>query len=96
MSSGDYKPGTFGPSDDCYGDAQKALKMPPSVRQVFSSKGADPDIYTGSGVPTSHPDNSPCREALLNWCCNPNGKRGDSGRLSWDPITVMIAAKVGC
>ena len=39
-----------------------------------------------------HPEGSPCREAYLHWCCNPNGKAGTSGRLSWDPIAVMIAS----
>ena len=84
--------GNIGPNDECYGTAQKALKMPPSVRLISSGKGQNPDIYTGSGVQNAHPPNSPCREALKDWCCNPNGKRGDAGRLSWDPIAVMIAA----
>jgi len=84
--------GNIGPSYDCYGNAQTALKMPPGVSLVFSTKGENPDIYTGSGVMASHPDSSPCKEALKNWCCNPNGKWGSTGRLSWDPITVMIAA----
>jgi hypothetical protein len=66
--------------------------MPPNVRLVFSSKGASPDIYTGEGLQTHHPIHSPCREAYKDWCCNPNGKKGSSGRLSWDLITVMIAA----
>lgn len=60
---------------------------------IISNKGGGgPDIYTGRGMQESHPANSPCREAYKNWCCNPNGKPGTSGRLSWDPITVMIAA----
>jgi hypothetical protein len=84
--------GNIGPSGECYGTAQKALKMPPSVRLIASGVGQNPDIYTGSGVQNAHPPNSPCREALKDWCCNPNGKRGDSGRLSWDPIAVMIAS----
>jgi len=82
----------IGPADECYGSAQKALKMPPNVRLVISNKGENPDIYTGSGVQQAHPADSPCREALKNWCCNPNGKPGATGRLSWDPITVMIAS----
>ena len=85
--------GNIGPAEDCYGRAQAALKMPPSVKLVFSSKGASPAIYTGGGVPFTHPVDSPIREALDNWCCSPNGHRGNNGgRLSWDPITVMIAA----
>ena len=84
--------GNIGPADDCYGSAQAALKMPPNVRLVFSGKGQNPDIYTGSGLQQSHPANSPCREAYRDWCCNPNGQWGSGGRLSWDPITVMIAA----
>eukprot|EP01050_Picozoa_sp_SAG11_P016926 SAG11_NODE_2371_length_3446_cov_12.195100_3_plen_320_part_00 len=66
--------------------------MPPSVRLLASAEGATPPIYTGSQLQAKHPPNSPCREALRQWCCNPNGKSGaDGGRLSWDPITVMIA-----
>ena len=84
--------GNIGPAYECYGTAQKALRMPPGVRMVISNKGENPDIYTGSDVVQIHPDNSPCREALKNWCCNPNGQGGTSGRLSWDPITVMIAS----
>ena len=84
--------GNIGPADECYDTAKKALGMPPNVRMVFSNRGQNPDIYTGSGVQNAHPPNSPCREALKDWCCNPNGKMGSSGRLSWDPITVMIAA----
>lgn len=85
--------GLIGPADDCYGSAEAALKMPPNVRLVFSNKGASPDIYTGQDLQHTHPDNSPCREALKLWCCNPNGQGGvTEGRLSWDPITVMIAA----
>jgi hypothetical protein len=64
---------TVGPAEDCYGRAQAALKMPPSVKLVFSSKGASPAIYTGGGVPYTHPSDSPIREALDNWCCSPNG-----------------------
>jgi len=84
--------GNIGPASDCEGSAMDALKMPPNVRLVFSSKGANPDIYTGAGLQTHHPANSPCREAYKEWCCNPNGRKGDGGRLSWDLITVMIAA----
>jgi hypothetical protein len=83
--------GFIGPADDCFGTAQQAVKMPPSVSMVFSGAGENPDIYTGAGLQTHHPANSPCREAYKHWCCNPNGKDGNSGRLSWDPITVMIA-----
>ena len=67
--------GNIGPADDCEGSAQDALKMPPSVRLIISSKGAgNPDIYTGSGLQSHHPPNSPCREALRDWCCSPNGE----------------------
>lgn len=83
--------GLIGPADECYGTAQQAVKMPPSVSMIFSGAGENPDIYTGAGLQTSHPDSSPCREAYKHWCCNPNGKPGTSGRLSWDPIAVMIA-----
>jgi hypothetical protein len=84
--------GLIGPAYDCEGSAQSALKMPPNVRLVFSGKGSSPPIYTGKGMQKSHPANSPCREAYKHWCCNPNGEDGTHGRLSWDPITVMIAA----
>jgi len=83
--------GNIGPNHECYGTAQRALKMPPNVRLVTSNKGANPDIYTGAGLQNHHPDNSPCKVAYKDWCCNPNGHGGDGGRLSWDPITVMIA-----
>ena len=83
--------GYIGPADECFGSARAALQMPPNVRLVFSRKGADPDIYTGSAILDKHPVGSPCREALKNWCCNPNGKGGGFGRLSWDPITTMVA-----
>ena len=55
--------GNIGPALDCEGSAQAALKMPPNVRLVFSGKGENPDIYTGSGLQSHHPPNSPCREA---------------------------------
>jgi hypothetical protein len=84
--------GMIGPAYDCYGSAKKALMMPPNVSLIFSNKGSNPDIYTGSDLQTTHPPGSPCREALKHWCCNPNGKGGTSGRLSWDPITTMIAS----
>jgi hypothetical protein len=84
--------GLIGGADDCYGSAEAALRMPPNVRLMASGEGANPPIYTGSQLQTKHPLNSPCRKALRQWCCNPNGKSGgDEGRLSWDPITVMIA-----
>ena len=85
--------GNIGPAYDCEGGAMVTLKrMPPSVRMVFSNKGSSPPIYTGKGMQKSHPASSPCREAYKHWCCNPNGEDGTHGRLSWDPITVMIAA----
>lgn len=85
--------GNIGPAYDCEGGAMETLKrMPPNVRMVFSNKGSSPPIYTGKGMQTSHPASSPCREAFKHWCCNPNGEDGTHGRLSWDPITVMIAA----
>lgn len=86
--------GFIGQANDCYGSARDTLEMmPDNVRLVFSGKGADPDIYSGSGLQRSHPSNSPCREAFKDWCCNPNGQSGGKmGRLSWDPIAVMIAA----
>jgi hypothetical protein len=84
--------GYIGPAEDCCGSAQAALKMPPSVRLVFSGKGENPDIYSGAGLQTHHPQNSPCREAMKDWCCNRNSEGGVDGRLSWDPITVMIAS----
>lgn len=89
--------GNIGPCGDarcdCWGAAQVTLEdMPASVSMVFSGAGADPDIYTGAGLQASHPPNSPCRKAYSEWCCNPNGKDGKSGRLSWDPIAVMIAS----
>lgn len=85
--------GFIGPALDCEGSAQAALKMPPNVSMVFSSKGQNPDIYTGVTLMTHHPWYSPCRTAIENWCCDPNGKSGaEQGRLSWDPITVMIAS----
>lgn len=85
--------GNIGPAYDCEGGAMNTLKaMPPNVRMVFSSKGSSPPIYTGKGMQKSHPASSPCREAYKHWCCNPKGEDGTHGRLSWDPITVMIAA----
>lgn len=85
--------GNIGPAYDCEGGAMATLKnMPPGVRMVFSGKGSSPPIYTGKGMQKSHPPNSPCREAYKHWCCNPNGEDGTHGRLSWDPIAVMIAA----
>lgn len=85
--------GLIGPALDCEGSAMAALQMPPSVSMVFSGKGQNPDIYTGEDLQQAHPANSPCREALRLWCCDPNGEPGRvSGRLSWDPITVMIAS----
>lgn len=84
--------GNIGPAYDCEGSAMDTLKhMPPSVRMVFSNKGSSPPIYTGEGLQKSHPPSSPCREAYKHWCCNPNNEDGTHGRLSWDPITVMIA-----
>ena len=84
--------GNIGPPYDCEGSAMETLSnMPPSVAMVFSGKGASPPIYTGKGMQKSHPPSSPCREAYKHWCCNPNGENGQHGRLSWDPITVMIA-----
>jgi hypothetical protein len=85
--------GYIGPPYDCEGGARDTLKrMPPSVRMVFSTKGSSPPIYTGKGMQKAHPPSSPCREAYKHWCCNPNNEDGTHGRLSWDPITVMIAA----
>lgn len=84
--------GNIGPPYDCEGSAMDVLNdMPPNVRMVFSTKGSSPPIYTGKGLQQYHPPNSPCREAYKHWCCNPNGEDGTHGRLSWDPITVMIA-----
>jgi hypothetical protein len=78
---------------DCYGKAKKALQMPENVRLISSLKGQNPDIYTGDEVWNLHPASSPLRDALGHWCCSPNGKNGrDTGRLSWDPITTVIAA----
>eukprot|EP00756_Hemistasia_phaeocysticola_P067366 Hpha_TRINITY_DN9913_c0_g1::TRINITY_DN9913_c0_g1_i1::g.140353::m.140353 len=85
--------GNIGPEYECHARAQAAVKMPPSVRLIISGKGEDPPIYTASQLQREHPPNSPCREALKDWCCNPNGEGGaEEGRLSWDPIAVMIAA----
>jgi len=85
--------GNVGPAYDCEGGAMETLqRMPSTVRMVFSNKGSSPPIYTGKGMQKSHPASSPCREAYKHWCCNPNGEDGTHGRLSWDPITVMIAA----
>lgn len=85
--------GNIGPAYDCEGGAKAILeRMPPNVRMVFSNKGSNPPIYTGQGMQQSHPESSPCREAYQHWCCNPNGEDGTHGRLSWDPIAVMIAA----
>ena len=85
--------GFIGDAKECYGSAQAALKsMPPNVRMVFSNKGSNPPIYTGANIQSYHPPNSPCRVAMKAWCCNPSGKDGTAGRLSWDPIAVMIAS----
>ena len=85
--------GNIGPAYDCEDGAMDTLRrMPPNVRMVFSSEGSSPPIYTGKGMQKTHPASSPCREAYKHWCCNPNGEDGTHGRLSWDPITVMIAA----
>lgn len=79
---------------DCWGSAAGTLNdMPSNVKMIASLKGQNPDIYTGDQVESKHPAGSPIRKALENWCCSPNGKDGrDTGRLSWDPIAVMIAA----
>ena len=42
--------GFVGPAEDCYGSAKLALEMPPNVSLVFSGEGANPPIYTGSGL----------------------------------------------
>merc|ERR550537_964507 len=47
--------GNIGPAYDCEGSARDALKMPPTVRLIFSSKGSNPPIYTGSGLQSHHP-----------------------------------------
>eukprot|EP00948_MAST-09A_sp_MAST-9A-sp1_P002343 g2343.t1 len=86
--------GLIGSAQECQGSAKAMLEeMPSSVKLVISNKGSGPDIYSGQGLMTSHPTNSPCRIAFENWCCNPNGQGGrQAGRLSWDPIATMIAA----
>jgi hypothetical protein len=85
--------GLIGPAAECQGSAQAVLKMmPPQIPLVASGTGSDPNIFTGNDLQTAHPPNSPCRQALKNWCCNPNGQSGVHGRLSWDPIAVMIAS----
>jgi hypothetical protein len=44
----------------------------------------------GKGLQTSHPPESPCREAYKHWCCNPNGYCAVTS------AACLFAQKKGC
>jgi hypothetical protein len=78
----------LGPDVDCYGSAQIAVNgWPPSVHQVFTNVGAT--ILHGAALATCTPPSNPCRQAFHDW----GHGVARIGRMSWDPIAVLIAAR---
>ena len=51
------------------------------------------DFNTGANLANGCNAGNPGQTGYDNWCCNPDGSSGYSGRLSWDPLTVLIAVR---
>ena len=51
------------------------------------------DFYTCKALANGCNPGNPGQTGYDNWCCNPDGSSGYSGRLSWDPLTVLIAVR---
>jgi hypothetical protein len=78
----------LGPDVGCYGSAQIAVsEWPPSVDQIFTNVGAT--ILHGAALSTCALPSNPCRQAFHDW----GHGVARLGRMSWDPIAVLIAAR---
>ena len=51
------------------------------------------DFYTCKELANGCNPGNPGQTGYDNWCCNPDGSSGYNGRLSWDPLTVLIAVR---
>jgi hypothetical protein len=72
----------------CRGSAKIAVEgWPASVHQIFTNVGGD--VRHGAALTTCAPRRNPCRQAFQAW------GHGVTrfGRMSWDPIAVMIAVR---
>lgn len=76
----------LGPDVGCHGSAKQAVEgWPASVPQLFTDVGGG--ILHGAALETCAPLSNPCRRAFADWGA------ARTGRMSWDPVAVLIAAR---
>ena len=76
----------LGPDTGGHGSARAAvMNWPPSVKQIFSPLGGD--VLHGGWLRGCATRDNPCRQAFEDWGV------GGTGRSSWDPIAVLLAAR---
>lgn len=84
--------GFVGDADECYGTSEYVVEnWPANVTQYFMDEGGD--FNTAEPLATGCNPGNPGQTGYDNWCCNPDGSSGFNGRLSWDPLTVLIAVR---
>ena len=84
--------GFVGDADDCAGTSQYTIdNWPANLTQYFMWEGGD--FNTAEPLANGCNPGNPGQTGYDNWCCNPDGSSGYNGRLSWDPLTVLIAVR---